>query len=41
MYIYKTNGKDLSLFPDEKFDFVFSIIVLQHLEKEDAVFYCI
>jgi ubiquinone/menaquinone biosynthesis C-methylase UbiE len=39
VYIYKTNGKDLSLFPDEKFDFVFSIIVLQHLEKEDAVFY--
>lgn len=39
VYIYKTNGKDLSLFPDGKFDFVFSIIVLQHLEKEDAVFY--
>ena len=39
IYIYKTNGWDLSLFPDEKFDFVFSIIVLQHLEKEDAVFY--
>jgi len=39
IYIHKNNGRDLSSFPDEKFDFVFSVIVLQHLEKEDAVFY--
>jgi len=39
VYIHKNNGRDLSLFPANKFDFVFSIDVLQHLEKEDAVFY--
>lgn len=27
------------MFPNEKFDFVFSTAVLLHLEKEDAVFY--
>ena len=39
IYIHKNNGRDLSSFPNKKFDFVFSVIVLQHLEKEDAVFY--
>lgn len=39
VYFYKTNGRDLSIFPDNKFDFVFSIIVLQHLAKEDAYIY--
>jgi len=39
LYFYKTNGRDLSIFPDNKFDFVFSIIVLQHLAKEDAYIY--
>jgi ubiquinone/menaquinone biosynthesis C-methylase UbiE len=39
VYIHKNNGRDLSSFPNEKFDFVFSVLVLQHLEKEDAVFY--
>ena len=39
LFFYKTNGRDLSIFPDNKFDFVFSIIVLQHLAKEDAYIY--
>ena len=39
VYIHKNNGRDLSLFPDDKFDCIFSIDVFQHLEKEDAVFY--
>ena len=39
VYIYRNSGRDLSSFPDDKFDFVFSIDVLQHLEKEDSVFY--
>lgn len=38
-FVYKNNGKDLSIFKDNKFDFVFSIITLQHLEKEDAYAY--
>ena len=37
--LYKTNGKDLSLFPEGKFDFVFSLFVFQHLEKEDTYLY--
>lgn len=39
VYFRKNNGRDLSIFPDEKFDFVFSVLVLQHMEKEDAYFY--
>lgn len=38
-FFHKTNGKDFSIFPDNKFDFVFSIITLQHLEKEDVYIY--
>jgi len=37
--LHKNNGRDLALFPASKFDFVFSIITLQHLEKEDAYIY--
>lgn len=29
----------MSIFPDETFDFVFSVAVFQHIEKEDACFY--
>lgn len=36
---HKNNGRDLSIFSDKKFDFVFSIAVLQHIEKGDAIFY--
>jgi 2-polyprenyl-3-methyl-5-hydroxy-6-metoxy-1,4-benzoquinol methylase len=39
LFFHKTNGRDLSIFPDNKFDFVFSILVLQHIEKEDAYIY--
>lgn len=39
VFLHRTNGRDLSLFTDNKFDFVFSIITLQHLEKEDAYIY--
>jgi ubiquinone/menaquinone biosynthesis C-methylase UbiE len=38
-FFHKTNGMDFSIFPDNKFDFVFSIITLQHLEKEDVYIY--
>ena len=38
-YFHKNNGKDLSIFPDWTFDFVFSVAVFQHIEKEDACFY--
>jgi ubiquinone/menaquinone biosynthesis C-methylase UbiE len=33
------NGKDLAMYPAAKFDAVFSLLMLQHLEKEDAFFY--
>lgn len=33
------NGKDLNIYDDAKFDAVFSLLVLQHLEKEDAFYY--
>ena len=39
VHFIKNNGRDLSIFEDNKFDFVFSILVLQHLEKEDAYIY--
>lgn len=40
VFFYKNNGKDLSIFPDDKFNFVFSIItLLQHMEKEDVYIY--
>lgn len=37
--LYRGNGRDLAVFMDGKFDFVFSMFLLQHLEKEDAVYY--
>jgi ubiquinone/menaquinone biosynthesis C-methylase UbiE len=36
---YKGNGRDLSAFPNGKFDLAFSLYLFQHLEKEDAVYY--
>lgn len=39
VFFYKTNGRNLSIFEDNRFDFVFSTIVLQHLAKEDAYIY--
>ena len=34
------NGRDLGMYPDAKFDAVFSLLMLQHLEKEDAFLTC-
>ncbi|VVB88565.1 Ubiquinone/menaquinone biosynthesis C-methyltransferase UbiE [uncultured archaeon] len=39
VFFHRNNGKDLRIFPDNKFDFIFSLLVLQHLEKEDAYIY--
>ncbi|MEM2144030.1 MAG: class I SAM-dependent methyltransferase [Candidatus Jordarchaeaceae archaeon] len=41
VFLHRTNGKDLSLFSDGKFDFVFSLLTLQHMEKEDVFYYLI
>ena len=41
VFSIKNNGRDLSIFPNEKFDFVFSIGVLQHVDKDDACFYLV
>lgn len=39
VFLMLGNGRDLSMYQDAKFDVVFSLLVLQHLEKEDAFFY--
>lgn len=39
VFCFKNNGNSLALFPDEKFDFVFSVLTLQHLPKEDVYLY--
>ena len=36
IHLHHHNGYDLSLYPDRTFDFLYCILVLQHLEKEDA-----
>ena len=33
-----TSGSDLAMFPDEKFDFVYSYAVFQHIPSRDVVF---
>jgi len=39
--IYKTNGKDLSLFPESTFDFVYSMVTFQHFStKKLFIDYC-
>jgi SAM-dependent methyltransferase len=37
-YAHQTSGSDLSLFPDERFDFVYSYAVFQHIPSRDVVF---
>src|SRR5215471_21414975 len=37
-YPQVTTGSDLSMFPDEKFDFVYSYAVFQHIPSRDVVF---
>ncbi len=39
VFFHRNNGKDLRIFPDNKFGFIFSLLFLQHLEKEDAYIY--
>lgn len=39
VFLHLTNGVDLKIFPENTFDFVYSFITLQHLEKEDAYVY--
>src|SRR5690349_16411801 len=34
-----TSGSDLSMFPDDKFDFVYSYAVFQHIPSRDVVFH--
>ena len=38
VYFHRNNGRDLSIFPDSTFDFIFSEQVLHHNEKEGAIF---
>lgn len=38
-YFQVNNGRDLSLYRDSMFDFVYSLLMLQHLKKEDAFKY--
>jgi hypothetical protein len=35
---HHSSGSDLSMFPDEKFDFVYSYAVFQHIPSRDVVF---
>ncbi|MCU1238514.1 MAG: Methyltransferase type 11 [Candidatus Solibacter sp.] len=35
---HHSSGSDLSIFPDEKFDFVYSYAVFQHIPSRDVVF---
>jgi ubiquinone/menaquinone biosynthesis C-methylase UbiE len=39
IFLQKLNGTDLRCYHDNKFDFVFTMLVLQHMEKEDAYVY--
>lgn len=36
-FIYQNNGKDLSVVPDQPFDFAFSTIVFQHIPSRDII----
>jgi ubiquinone/menaquinone biosynthesis C-methylase UbiE len=37
VHLHVNNGEDLSIFPDEQFDFVFSAIVFQHIPSRGIV----
>jgi len=39
LFFHKNNGRDIKLFADNTFDFAFATLMLQHLEKEDALSY--
>jgi ubiquinone/menaquinone biosynthesis C-methylase UbiE len=38
VFLYETNGKDLGIFENEKFDFCFSFIVFQHIPSKSTIF---
>jgi ubiquinone/menaquinone biosynthesis C-methylase UbiE len=38
-FAHATSGADLAMFPDEKFDFVYSYAVFQHIPSRDVVFH--
>jgi SAM-dependent methyltransferase len=37
-YVHQTSGSDLYMFPDERFDFVYSYAVFQHIPSREVVF---
>lgn len=37
-HAHRTSGSDLAMFPDERFDFVYSYAVFQHIPSRDVVF---
>jgi SAM-dependent methyltransferase len=37
-HLHRSSGSDLTMFPDEKFDFVYSYAVFQHIPSRDVVF---
>ena len=38
VFLYETNGSDLSIFKDDTFDLVFSYIVFQHIPSKEIIF---
>ncbi|MFB3829758.1 MAG: class I SAM-dependent methyltransferase, partial [Bryobacteraceae bacterium] len=36
-HVYQNNGRDLSVLPDQPFDFAFSSIVFQHIPSRDVI----
>jgi SAM-dependent methyltransferase len=38
-FAHATSGADLAMFPDERFDFVYSYAVFQHIPSRDVVFH--
>ena len=36
-HCHETSGTDLSIFPDQMFDFVFSFIVFQHIPSKEVI----
>ena len=37
IYLFETDGKDLSIFPDNKFDLCFSYITFQHIPSKEVI----
>ena len=41
VFLHRNDGRTLSSFPDNTFDFIFSVITFAHVEKEDAYSYLV